>query len=245
MANEPLKERLAKRRKKLKERGQGSGVFFIKEGKTRIRVLPIKDDEDWAFEMTHFYLGAVVKGVFSRSTIGEDCPIIELYEKWKNSSDSTDKDKAKRITPRSKYLVPAILYKDERGKELDEERGITLVMLPTTVYGQMLDAYLDPDLGDHTNPETGYDIKITRTGTGKTDTEYSMGAMRPSVLPKKWATPIDLEELILKKALLSAEGVQDKLDEYLALEGEEEGETKLSLKERKARKKRQGKKGDV
>lgn len=237
--SESLKERLRKRRKKLAERSQGSGVIFIKEGTTRIRILPVGDDNDWALEMTHFYLGQKIKGVFSAASIGEPCPVLEAYEELKEGSDA-DKDLAKSFTPRKKYLVPAIVYEDDRGKKIDTEKSGQLVMLTPTIYGEIIDMFLDPDLGDFTDPKTGYDLKIKRTGTGKMDTEYSVSAMRPTPLPKEWSKEVDLD-VLARKVILPYDDAKEKIEEFLLEKADDEPVPSKP----KSKKKRKKSKGDL
>lgn len=233
-----LKERLAKRRKKLAERSGNTGVIFIKEGTTRIRILPVGDEVDWALEMTHFYLGQKIKGIFSAASLGEDCPVMEKYTELKEGNDD-DKDLAKSFTPRTKYLVPAIVYDDDRGKKIDAERSGMLVMLTPTIYGEIIDMFLDPDLGDFTDPDDGYDLKIKRTGTGKTDTEYTVSAMRPSPTSKEWHKEVDLDKLA-KNAMFTYDQCEEKLAEFLFDSEESENEPPP----KKKKKKRPGK-GDM
>jgi len=239
MAKKSLKERLKKRRQEIKERSSGSGnIFFIKAGKTRFRILPVEDeDEDFSFEATHFYLGGTIKGVFSRASLGEDCPIKEFYEELKESSDPGDKEKAKKFPPRKKYLVPAIVYKDERGREVDTDRGVCLVMLPSRTYGEVIDSYLDPDLGDFTDPEEGYDFKVTRTGTGKMDTEYTIQPMRPTPLPKEFSKPVNLHKMI-EAALPSREKVEEYLEQWKEIIDDGEDEPKEKPRKKKGKKAR-------
>jgi len=240
--SESLKERLQKKRKKLAERSAGSGVIFIKEGTTRIRILPVGDENDWSLEMTHFYLGQVVKGVFSASSIGDPCPVMEAYEELKEGPDS-DKDLAKSFTPRKKYLVPAVIYDDDRGKKIDSDRSGQLVMLTPTIYGELIDMFLDPDLGDFTDPDTGYDLKIKRTGSGKLDTEYTVSAMRPAPLAKEWNKEVDLDELA-KKCLLSYNVAKEKVDEFLLESGGDKDDDERPAP-RSKKKKRKSSKGDM
>jgi len=240
--SESLKERLAKKRKKLAEKSGQSGIVFIKEGTTRIRILPVGEEEDWAIEMTHFYLGPKVKGVFSAASLGDPCPVQEAYEELREGSDD-DKELAKSFTPRTKYLVPAIVYEDDRGKGIDKEKSGQLVMLTPTIYGEIIDMFLDPDLGDFTDPKEGYDLKIKRTGTGKTDTEYSVTGMRPSSIPKEWSKEVDLTELA-KKAVLSYDQAKEKLEEFL-LGGADADEEEEEKESRPRKKKKRPTKGDM
>lgn len=196
------------------ERSSGSGVVFVKEGTLRVRILPVGDDVDWALEMTHFYLGKTVKGVFSAVSIGDECPVHEKYLELKEGSDD-DKDLAKSFTPRTKYLIPCLVYEDERGKKIDKDKSGKLVMLTPGIYGEIIDFFVDPDLGDFTDPKEGYDLKIKRTGTTMTNTEYSVTAMRPSPLPKEWNKIVDLEKMA-KTVTLPYEDAEDKLADFLA-----------------------------
>jgi hypothetical protein len=209
--SENLRERLKKKRQKIKERSSGGNVVFLKEGTTRIRVLPTGEEKDWSFEMVHFYLGPTVKGIFSAASIGKPCPIMEYY----NGLKETDKDAAKRISPRSKALVPVIVYEDDMGKKVDAEKSGKLVMIPNTALTQMIDFYLDPDMGDFTDPVDGYDLKIKRTGTGLTDTEYSVIPVKKnSPIPKGYEKPVDLRKMV-ESAILSEEAALEKLAQFL------------------------------
>lgn len=212
MAKQSLKERLAKKRQELKSRSESRNVVFLKEGTTRIRVLPIQGQDDWSYEVVHFYLGGKVKGIFSPATVGKDCPVMEAYQEF--SKDKKKQDIAKELTPRKKYVVPALVYDDDSGKKIDDARSGKLVLIPNGIYGQMIDFFLDPELGDFTDPVEGYDFKIKRSGTGKTDTEYSISPMRPSSIPEKWRKPVDLEEMV-ESIIEPYDEIQSKLDSYL------------------------------
>jgi hypothetical protein len=136
--------------------------------------------------------------------------------KQSKGASATDLIKALKLKPR--YLIPVLVYKDERGKDVDTEQDGKMVQITGGLYGQLIDFFLDPDLGDFTDPEEGYDIKIKRTGKGKTDTEYSVSAMRPSKIPDKYDTEVDLEGMV-KAVIPSYEEVEEKLAEFLASEG--------------------------
>lgn len=71
------------------------------------------------------------------------------------------------------------------------------MMVPRSVYQDIIDLYLDEeDWGDMTDPVEGYDIKITRTGTGKNDTSYSVSPCQKTKLDKKYRGEVDLEKAI-------------------------------------------------
>jgi hypothetical protein len=231
-----LAEKLAKRRQEIKDRSAGGSVIFIKEGTLRIRILPAPDEVDWAVETTGFYLGSEVKGVFSADTLGEDCPILEKYKELRDSNKAGDKDIAKSMTPRTKYLVAAVVYEDEKGKEVDSKNSGKLVQIPTGVYNTMLDNYLDPEMGDFTDPETGYDFKIKRTGKGQQDTTYTLLPMRPSAIPKEYNKEVDPIDLFTETVVLTYDEAEDKLAQYLV--GSSSGSTEEDEPKKKKKKRR-------
>lgn len=238
MAKLSLKERLKKKREELKRRTENTGVlYFIKEGTVRIRVLPVGEEVDFSKEIVQFYLGPDVKGVISPSTLGGECPILERQKELSKSSDPDDKEIAKMLSPRTRHLMPVIIYKDERGKEIDEENSPKLILLTNSLMSQIIELFLDPDLGDFTDPENGYDLKITRMGSGKTDTEYSVRSMPPSKIPDKWAKEVDFEEL-LKEAIPTYDEAEEKLHQFLGSspgedDEEEQAPRKTSKKKRR------------
>lgn len=219
-----LKDRLAKKRAEIEERGKGKGLLhFPKAGTTRIRILPVGEEKDFAMEVVQFYLGPEIKGVFSPSTFGDPCPIMELYEKLKKSKKTEDQNTAKRLVPKRKYLVPAVLYKDEAGKEIDTESGVKLVQITGGLYGEIIDYYLDTDGGDFTDPKDGYDLKIKRVGTGKMDTAYTVRTCKPSALPKEFAKEVDLEKLV-RSTIPSYEELLEVLEKFNDSEPDEDEE---------------------
>ncbi len=239
MGKSSLQEKLAKRRQDIKDRSAGGTVNFIKEGTMRIRIKPTPENKDWSVETTHFYLGGDIKGVYSRKTIGEPCPLDEKYEELKDSKHSGDSEIAKSMKPRTKYLVAAVVFVDERGKEVDEKKSEKLTQIPTGVYTQMIDFFLDPDLGDFTDPEDGYDFKIKRTGKGLQDTEYTLLPVPKSPrIPKGYEAEVDPEVIFIEEVLLSYEDCEDKLAQFLVSKDESADEDDEPRKKKKRRRKK-------
>src|SRR6185369_7077990 len=127
-------------------------------------------------------------------------------------------------------------YKDEKGKEIDKEAGVKLLLVSAGVYQELIDLYLDSDAGDFTDPIKGYDIKIKRTGKGMTDTEYTVLRGNPSKLDKAYRKEVDPEAMV--KALVPTyEETKQMLEDFLHLAPEEE-EEKSSKKDKKKKKKK-------
>ena len=99
-----LNERLKAKRKQLKEGGGNRDIIYIKADTTvRARILNVGEENEWYVEVTQFYL-PVIQGVFSPSTFGEPCAIMEWYEDLSSSSDTDDKALLAKVSINQKYL---------------------------------------------------------------------------------------------------------------------------------------------
>ena len=226
--------RLKKKQEELKQRGSGGGsMLYLKEGTQRVRLLPTIDDEaDFVIEMVQFYLGADIKGVYSPSTFGEPCAIMDKFNELKSSSDPDDKELAKTFIPKKRFLSACVAYTDEKGKTINEERGVCLVQLTTGLYQEIIDYYLDEDeWGDMTDAEEGYDLKLKRSGTGL-NTEYSAAPCRHTKLNIKFNKGVDTEEMV-KQQMPSFAETQKSINQFLGIDYEEEEEEEAPKRKKK------------
>ena len=206
------KDKMLARKKQLESKGNGSGLVFPKEGTLRMRIKSPGDDQELGIELIQFYLNKDLGGVISPATFDEPCPFMEKYQELKNSKDPDDQELAKMLVPRRKYVVGGIVYSDEKGTKVDYEGKDKGVLIPRSVYQDIIDLYLDEDeAGDMTDPRTGYDIKIIRSGSGKNDTTYSARACKPTKLDKKYSGNVDLESIVRSQIK-----DYDELEEILA-----------------------------
>lgn len=238
MVKKQLRDRLKQKQKELKERSSKGNILFMQPDKEyRMRILNMGEENEFIFEATQFYLGGEIKGVISPASLDKPCAIMEAYEELKNGDDD-EKELAKKFSPRSKYLALVALYKDKSGKELDDNNP-RFVLLTSGVYDEIIDLYLDEDeWGDMTNPEDGYDIKIKRTGSGKTDTEYTVTALKNTPTPKEFRSKVfDLEEEIAK-IIPSYEETQNYINEYLGLSDTDDDDEEEKPKKKKVVKKK-------
>lgn len=225
------REKMLARKKKLEEKGSGNGLIFPKEGTLRMRIKSPGDDQELGMEVVQFYIPGV-GGVISPATFDEPCPFMEKYEELKQSKDEDDKELAKRLIPRRRYVIGGIIYKDDKGNGVDYEGQNRGVLIAGAVYQDIIDLYLDEDeAGDMTDPVTGYDIKITRSGSGKFDTTYSVRQCKPSKLDKKYRSELDLEKIV-KDQIKSYDELEEELNKFLneAPEDDEDDATKKKKK---------------
>jgi hypothetical protein len=236
-----LSDKLAQRRKDMAQRSQGGAFLTFKEGITRIRILPVGDEVDWAVEVVYFYLGEKHKGYISPKTFGKKCPVMDAYNELSSSKDEADRALAAKFRPKKKYFVPVAKYKDEKGTEV-EDTGAKLALLPDSAYQMALDLYLDAEeAGDFTDVEKGYDLKIKRTGKGMQDTEYSVIKCKETALPKKFKLLFKKDpsafnpETLVKALIPSKEEAERIIGEYLSLPAEDDSEAKPKKKKKKKR----------
>ena len=208
------REKMLARKKKLEEKGSGNGLIFPKEGTLRMRIKSPGDDQELGMEVVQFYIPGV-GGVISPATFDEPCPFMEKYEELKQSKDEDDKELAKRLIPRRRYVIGGIIYKDDKGNGVDYEGQNRGVLIAGAVYQDIIDLYLDEDeAGDMTDPVTGYDIKITRSGSGKFDTTYSVRQCKPSKLDKKYRSELDLEKIV-RDQIKPYDELEEELNKFL------------------------------
>lgn len=228
-----LKERLADQQKELKNRMGGYKFFMIKEGKTRMRALPVGDENDFAIEATVFYLGKDQGMVVSPITFGGKCAIMNAYNELSASKKEKDRKWAKNFKPSKRFFSPHIRYKDLKGSEIDTEAGVKLLMLTSGQYNELIDMFLDEDeAGDFTSPINGYDIKYGRTGKTKTDTEYTVARCNPTKLAKAYRKEYD-PTAMLKEITPNYKDTKDIIEKYLNLEPEADDDDATPKKKKK------------
>lgn len=235
-----MRKKLQKRKEDLAAKNkQGYDYIVFKEGTTRLRFLPVADDEEPGFPITHFYLGGDIKGVVSPATFGEPCAIMEMFEEL-SKGDESDKELANDFKPKEKYLLPCIRFEDEKGKKIDEKTGQTLALLSGPQYQTLIDFFLDEDWGDFTDPKKGYDIKVKRTGKGMMDTKYTFTPAKVGKIPKSdknyGKSPIDIEAAV-RDIVPSYERTKDFINQFLNLDDEDDKPSKKKKGKKTSKKK--------
>jgi len=230
-----LKERLAQKREDIKNKSKSFAYYAIKEGTTRFRHLPVGEEKDWSIEAICFFLGMEIGLVISPATFGEKCALMQAHTELSSSKSEKDRELAKRLKPSRKFFSPVVKYLDEKGKDLDVDGGAKLLALTPGTVNEVIDLFLDEDeAGDFTNPQTGYDLKYSRTGKGKMDTEYTVRACKPTALRnKKFAGKTYDPEAMLREIMSSYKDTKVKLEKFLNLPAEGEEQPKSGVKKKK------------
>lgn len=206
--------------------GQKSGFSFwsAKEGENLIRVLPGVKGKSFYREL-HYHnklVDSQTNVLCPKLTLGGDCPICEFRDKLLATAKESDIDIIKLLKPYRRFYVNMVAVEDT-------SKGVMLYGMPMTVFRDMLSYFMDPDWGDLTDPENGYDVTIERRGTGLA-TKYFTRA-------KKKSTPVDnslLSHIIDLDELMHMKSYEELVDFLSALNspgtnGEEEEPTEKEI----------------
>lgn len=160
----------------------GGGVEYVKlkEGRNVLRLLPPTVGSDSPFHRVwQHYINTddgklVVFECPWRGKHGserERCPACEEAERLDRSTNPLDKERARRLWPSRRVYANAI-------DRADPDAGTKVLVVGKMIYEGLLNIARDPDAGgDFTHPETGFDVIVSRTGTGM-DTRYKVTAAR-------------------------------------------------------------------
>jgi hypothetical protein len=189
---------IQKKLAELKGKSKGDGGFWTaKVGKNTLRVLPPWNKEGVFYHdsIIHFGIGPNKKSAVCISDSEKGCPVCNLVQKYSEDVDDQKKAKAKDMSARNRVLLNVI-------DRENEAQGIQIWATSEQNLGKLLTFFADPEWGDFTHPEEGFDVIIERTGTGKTDTRYDLRLTRkPSPIGMKgWQTKMNkLDEVFKRK----------------------------------------------
>lgn len=158
----------------------GDETFMkLKVGPNVIRILPPRQGEKSPFRVVrqHFIRlpGNDAPVVFScprHAATKDRCPACEQAAKLRATGVKVDRDRAWELMPKLRVFANVIDRKDM-------DAGPKVLGFGKTIHEELTDLRQDPDAGGNfTDPEDGFDVIITRKGTGKNDTSYSVRLAR-------------------------------------------------------------------
>lgn len=197
---------MEKIQKKLSEIGSGD-YFKPKEGKNIIRILPPWSSEGVWYKEAVIHYGVKnekgkERGYACLKMFDKECPICEKHAELVKEGEES-KELAYSILGRVKYYTNI----------LDRKSGKVMIWgFSSKTLGILLSYCQDPDYGDISDPENGYDVIIEREGTGRMDTRYQIRC-RPK------ASAIDVEgweDKLRNLDELNEEPDADKLEELIS-----------------------------
>ena len=185
-------------RKKLKaaqeaDMKRSANYFSFKDGRNVIRILPPWEGSEDFSRVFGKHWGTTEDGsrfcvYCPRDTFGKHCPVCEnIAHEWKSPGLTEERKQfLKDISSGPRYLANVIDLNDKG-------RGIQVAEFPKTVMEEVWKKMVDEDLGvgDVSDPESGYDLIVDRTGKG-IGTKYTV---EPKKKSSKLAYPKWKEEI--------------------------------------------------
>lgn len=158
---------------------EGGGEFYkIKVGRNVVRFMPPPIGQKSPFVVSYQHYVDVpgaqgpVTFVCPRMMQKKPCPACQKAEELRRSGNPADAEFASRLTPRRRVFANVIDRKEP-------DKGVQIIAFGKQIHEQLVALRKDADAGgDYTDPETGFDLVIERTGTGRLDTEYKVFASR-------------------------------------------------------------------
>ena len=140
-----------------------SSLWKPQPGKTQIRILPYKLNQDTPFIELFFHYDLGGKSYLSPISFGRPDPIEEFADKLKSSGNREDWRLGKKLEAKLRTFAPVVV----RG---EENQGVKFWGFGKTVYQELLSIIADPDYGDITDQVSGRDVAVefkTAEETGK------------------------------------------------------------------------------
>jgi hypothetical protein len=179
-----IKQKMATMQK-TSEGGKGSNKdLFWKPpvGKSQIRIVPSKFDQNNPFKELFFYYGIDKPVMISPTNFGEKDPIVEFVKQLRGTSDKDNWRLAKKLDPKMRVFAPVIV----RG---EEDKGVRLWQFGKEMYMELLSIADDEDYGDYTDMVEGRDFTVDTVGPEVTGTNYNKSSLR--IKPKQTALSED------------------------------------------------------
>jgi len=205
-------DQIRKDYKESKETSSQGDFWSAKEGENLIRVMP-----PWKEGVRLFYMKTYHHWIqrqpicCQRKMFEQRCYICEKVQELRATKDLADTKKARDLYARKDVYLNIVDLSDKSS-------GVQIFRCPNKVFVGIM-AYVndEKDWGDITDPDTGYDIIVDRTGEGL-DTEY------PSVRARKSATPIEDKKWLKQLTDLDQFSIVEDYEDQRSLYGHLFGE---------------------
>lgn len=204
-------DRLEKIKQALAQANTGGGNTYWRPqaGQNTIRVLPGVGEMGLSFWQEvgkHYIPGSRKVFTCPDFTFGELCPICEMVGSLYDAGDEESVKLAKGLGRRKQYWMNII----DRNSE---DRGPQIYTPGVQVFNLVSALFFNPDYGDICDVEQGYDLVVSKEGTGLLTKYTVMPKRTPSPLSKDFANQWMDAAMDLSPVELSENAEED--EEYL------------------------------
>ena len=171
-------------------------------GKTQIRLLPYKLNQEVPFIELFFHYDLGGKTFLSPISFGRPDPIEEFAEKLKSSGNREDWKLGKKLEAKLRTFAPVCV----RG---EENQGSKFWGFGKTVYQELLSIIADPDYGDISDPVNGRDVVVEFLTAEETGASFPKTNIR--VKPNQ--TPVTEDKAVLTTLLDDQKDIREVYNE--------------------------------
>jgi hypothetical protein len=210
-------------REEIEDSNQGGSQDFIKfpEGDTVIRVIrplvgmnlaTMRDGTQrelpYVKSYQHYFeipgQQSSLKFNCARLMNRELCPVCVRMDELSRTGNPSDRGIASKLYPRMRVYYNVI-------QRSDEEYGPKILAAGKMVHQGILNLFDPVKGGDMTDPENGFDIIVTRVGTGEKDTKYTVSPSRQNTSLGNYEWAAMQHDLTRLAALTDGGEIADKL----------------------------------
>lgn len=140
----------------LKNRSQGgakTNFWRPQDGDQVIRIVPTPDGDPFKDFWFHYNVGNAQGFLSPKRNFGEDDPLNDFVRELYNEGTEDSVKMAKELRARQRFFAPVVV----RG---EEDQGVRVWGFGRQVYEKILQTILDPDYGDITDVDAGFDLKL-------------------------------------------------------------------------------------
>lgn len=152
-----IKKKLEQINEQSQERQDNSALKWVPaNGKSQIRIVPSVENPDNPFTELMFYNKLSKYPILALTNFGEQDPVEEFIQTLRATDDKDNWSLSGKISARPRYFVPVIV----RG---EEDKGVRIWSISTTIYKALLSLAADEEIGDFTDIKEGTDMVVEKT----------------------------------------------------------------------------------
>lgn len=185
-----IKKKLEQINEQSQERQDNSALRWVPaNGKSQVRIVPSVDNPDNPFTELMFYNKLSKYPILALTNFNEQDPVQEFIDTLRATDDKDNWSLSGKISARPRYFVPVIV----RG---EEDKGVRIWSISTTIYKALLSLAADEEIGDFTDIKEGTDMIVEKTPPA------TPGAFADiTVRAKRSSSPLSEDKAELKKWL--------------------------------------------
>lgn len=185
-----IKKKLEQINEQSQEKTDNSALKWVPaNGKSQIRIVPSVENPDNPFTELMFYNKIGRFPILALTNFNEQDPVEEFIETLRATDDKDNWSLSGKISARPRYFVPVIV----RG---EEDKGVRIWSISTTIYKALLSLAADDEIGDFTDIKEGTDMIVEKTPPA-TPGAYADITIRA----KRSSSPLSEDKAELKKWL--------------------------------------------